>query len=58
VLDHYRIAPAQALFVGDSDVDREAAQAAGVPFVAYKADLPALARIDRHEEILSIVTPP
>ena len=58
VLDHYRIAPAEALFVGDSDVDREAAQAAGVPFVAYKADFPALARIDRHGEILNLVTPP
>jgi phosphoglycolate phosphatase len=58
VLDHYRIAPEEALFVGDSDVDREAAQAAGVPFVAYKADLPALARIDRHGEILDILTPP
>jgi phosphoglycolate phosphatase len=57
VLDHYRIAPAEALFVGDSDVDREAAQAAGVPFVAYKADLPALARIDRHGEIFDLLTP-
>ena len=57
VLDHYRIAPVEALFVGDSDVDREAAQAAGVPFVAYKADLPALARIDRHAEILDLLTP-
>ena len=54
VLAHYGISPAEALFVGDSDVDRQAAEAAGVPFVAYKADLPALARIDRHEEILGL----
>jgi phosphoglycolate phosphatase len=55
VLSHYRIAPGEALFVGDSDVDRQAAAAAGVPFVAYKADMEALARIDRHEEIIDIL---
>jgi phosphoglycolate phosphatase len=57
VLDHYRIEPEQALFVGDSDVDRQAAVAAGVPFVAYKADLPSIARIDRHEAILDLLSP-
>ncbi len=55
VLEHYRISPAEALFVGDSDVDRQAAAAAGVPFVAYKSDLAALARIDRHGEILGLL---
>lgn len=55
ILDHYRILPEEALFVGDSDVDRQAASAAGVPFVAYKADLPAIARIDRHSEILGLI---
>jgi HAD superfamily hydrolase (TIGR01509 family) len=55
VLEHYRIGPAEALFVGDSDVDRQAAAAAGVPFVAYKADLAALARIERHGEILGLL---
>ncbi len=55
VLAHFRITPEEALFVGDSEVDRQAAQAAGVPFVAYKADLPAFARIDRHSEILQLV---
>ena len=38
-----------------SDVDRQAAEAAGVPFIAYKADMPALARIDRHGEILALL---
>lgn len=56
VLDHYRIEPAQALYVGDSDVDRQAAAGAGVPFIAYKTDLPALARIGRHEAILDILS--
>jgi len=55
VLSHYRIAADEALFVGDSDVDRRAAVAAGVPFVAYKADMEALARIDRHEALLDIL---
>ena len=52
VLEHYGITPQEALFVGDSDVDRRAAQAAGVPFIAYKSDLPALAVIERHEQVL------
>lgn len=55
VLEHYRIAPGEALFVGDSDVDRQAAEAAGVPFVAYKAEMPAFARIDRHDQILALL---
>jgi HAD superfamily hydrolase (TIGR01509 family) len=55
VLAHYGLSPAEALFVGDSDVDRQAAKAAGVPFVAYKTDLRALARISRHQEILGLL---
>jgi phosphoglycolate phosphatase len=55
VLSHYRITPGEALFVGDSDVDRRAAAAAGIPFIAYKADMESLARIDRHEEIVDII---
>jgi phosphoglycolate phosphatase len=55
VIGHYGIAPHEALFVGDSAVDCEAASAAGIPFVAYKGNLPALARIDRHEQLLALV---
>jgi phosphoglycolate phosphatase-like HAD superfamily hydrolase len=55
ILSYYRIAPGEAIFIGDSDLDRRAAAAAGVPFVAYKADMEALARIDRHEEIIDIL---
>ena len=55
VLEHYAISPREALFVGDSAVDCEAARAAGVPFVAYKADLPSLARIDHHRTILDFL---
>ena len=55
VLKHYGIAPQEALFVGDSMVDMQAASAAGVPFIAYKSDLPALAVIERHEQLLEYI---
>lgn len=58
VLEHCRIGPDEALFVGDSDLDRRAALSAGIPFVAYKADLPAFARIDRHGDILTLLSGP
>ena len=57
IIDHFGIAPGEALFVGDSEVDRQTAMAADVPFVAYKADLPGFARIDSHREILTLVLP-
>ncbi|MBJ6723539.1 HAD family hydrolase [Geomesophilobacter sediminis] len=55
VLDQYGIAPSEALFVGDSDVDRQAAEAASIPFVAYKAPMAAFARIDRHTELITLL---
>ena len=55
ILEHYRIGPREALFVGDSELDRRAAEAAGVPFVAYKADLPCMRRIDHHPDILQLL---
>jgi len=36
ILDHFALSPSEALFIGDSEVDQEAAQGAGVSFVAYK----------------------
>ena len=35
ILVHFDLAPAQALYVGDSTVDQQAAAAAQIPFVAY-----------------------
>lgn len=55
VLEHYGIAAGEALFVGDSEVDRQAADAAGVPFVAYRGSMRAMARIDRHLDLLSLL---
>lgn len=56
VIEYYRIGPEEALFVGDSDLDRQAAQAAEIPFVAYKTDIPAFARIERHANILPLLS--
>jgi HAD superfamily hydrolase (TIGR01549 family) len=36
ILDHFSIKPHQALYVGDSQVDAEAARAAKIPFVAFR----------------------
>lgn len=55
ILDHYRIRAEEALFVGDSAVDSEAAAAAGVPFVAYRAELKGIARIENHGEIMALL---
>lgn len=55
ILEHYRISPAEAIFVGDSELDRLSALSAEVPFVAYKTDLPGFARIDRHLDIIPLV---
>lgn len=55
ILTHYGIKAEEALFVGDSAVDSQAADAAGVPFVGYKADLKGIARIDKHEDIIAML---
>lgn len=52
VLNHFGITPDEALFIGDAEVDMQAAAAAGIPFIAYKSFLPALARIEHHSDIL------
>lgn len=55
ILAHFNLQPEEALFVGDSAVDAEAAAAASVPFVAYKSDLYGERRINRHGELLSLL---
>ena len=37
VLHRFGIDPPQAVFIGDSSLDEEAAKAAGIPFIAYKS---------------------
>ena len=58
VLKHFGVEPDEALFIGDGEVDMQAAQGAGVPFISYKSDLPGLARIEHHSEILRHVFSP
>jgi phosphoglycolate phosphatase-like HAD superfamily hydrolase len=36
ILDYFEIDPVQAVYIGDSEVDGLASQAAGVPFIAYR----------------------
>ena len=55
ILAHYGIKAEEALFIGDSAVDSLAAEAAGVPFVAYRADLQGIARIDKHQDIIGMI---
>lgn len=54
-LAELQVSPLETLFIGDSAVDQETALAAGVPFIAYKSDLPALARLDRHSDLLTLL---
>jgi HAD superfamily hydrolase (TIGR01549 family) len=39
ILDHFRLSPREAVYIGDSIVDAEAARRAGVPLIAYKNPL-------------------
>lgn len=55
LLDELRLPPGEVLFVGDSDVDRQAAEAASVPFAAFRQDLPALARLESHADIFRLL---
>lgn len=55
VLDYFNARPEEALFIGDGEVDMQAAKGAGVPFIAYKSHLPGLARIQHHAEIIQHV---
>lgn len=58
VLKHFDVAPEEALFIGDGEVDMQSARSAGVPFISYKSHLPALARIQHHAEIVQHVFTP
>jgi HAD superfamily hydrolase (TIGR01509 family) len=52
VLEYFGAEPEEALFIGDGEVDMQAAKGAGIPFISYKSQLPALARIQHHSEIV------
>lgn len=56
VLSHFRIAPEQMVYIGDSLLDAQASQAAGVPFIAYQNEkLTARSHIRNLSQVASIV---
>jgi len=58
VLEYFNIAPHQALYIGDSQVDAEAARRAKIPFVAFRNEmLPTqyhIGNLKELEEILEV----
>lgn len=56
ILDAFGCLSAEMLYIGDSEVDRKAAEAAGVPLVAFKNDsLQAAYHAESFEEVISII---
>ena len=56
ILQTFSLAPNQALYIGDAEVDARLAAAAGVPFLAYKnPNLPARAHLRDHRDIWTIL---
>jgi phosphoglycolate phosphatase len=45
----------QLLFVGDSELDMQAAREAGMPFVAYRSRLPGVRGIDHHAALVELL---
>jgi phosphoglycolate phosphatase len=59
ILGHFQAEPQEALYVGDSQVDRLTAREAGVPFVAYKNPaLEADYAIQDHLELWQVLRRP
>lgn len=57
ILAHFGMAPGEALYVGDAQVDGLTAERAGVPFVAYKNPrLPAVFHLREHRDLLSMLS--
>ena len=56
ILQHFRVSPDEALYIGDSEVDRLVAEEAGVPLAAYKnPGLKARYHLQDHRELLKIL---
>lgn len=56
IIRHFRVAPAEVLYVGDAEVDRRVALRAGVPFVAYKnPGLEARYCLQDHLDLLEVL---
>jgi HAD superfamily hydrolase (TIGR01509 family) len=56
IIDHFKVQPGEVCFIGDSDLDQQAAEAAGVPFIAFaNPSLPADAHIDRLDRVIDLL---
>ncbi len=56
ILQHFQVSPDEALYIGDSEVDRLVAKAAGVPLAAYKnPGLQACYHLQDHRDLLKIL---
>jgi len=56
IVEHFKIKPSQAIYVGDSVLDEMAAKGAGIPLVSYKnKDLSAQYHISRLKELEDIL---
>ena len=52
ILSYFDVAPAETVYVGDSSLDEQAADKAGVPFIAYgNHDLSAAHHIDSFKDL-------
>ncbi len=56
ILDHFAIKPEEAIFIGDSEVDRELAENTGVVFISYKNPLlEGDYRVESFEEVKKLL---
>jgi phosphoglycolate phosphatase len=56
ILEHFRMEPCQALYIGDSALDRQVARAAGVAFAAYQnPGLAADYHLQDHLDLIAIL---
>lgn len=56
ILQHFKISPAEACYIGDSDLDREVAARAGVTFGAYRnPSLEAAFHLKNHTDLLALL---
>ncbi len=55
IIRHFNIAKEEALYIGDSRVDRETSREAGVNFIAYKNNLDTPMEIHNHLELRSML---
>lgn len=56
ILAHFEVTPKEACYIGDSDVDRETSERAGVLFIAYRNEkLKAAHHISNFEELIPLL---